>query len=340
LAVLDEVFLRLRAAGLMASPAKCDIAQEELLYLGHLVTRQGILPDPANVQAILQAKPPTDVTGVKSFIGMTHYYGDFVEGYAEIAAPLYELFRKSAVFDWNAERQQAFEMLKDRLASPPVLRRPDTSLPYLLHTDWSPVAIGAVLAQVGLDGQEHPIAYGSRILHGAELNYSATQGECLAVVHFLEHWRPYLYGAKFVLEVDHWALKWLMTTAHNGKLARWAMKLQEFNFEIRHRPGSQHGNADAMSRPPITPAEPAPFLAVYQKRSRFDFDSQPRVEYADSESLPSGTDGSVTDASGRMGFSGYGAELIGCAGEKAQPVVPGVRLDPPWAERGAKFMLC
>ena len=99
LAVLDEVFLRLRAAGLMASPAKCDIAQEELLYLGHLVTRQGILPDPANVQAILQAKPPTDVTGVKSFIGMTHYYGDFVEGYAEIAAPLYELFRKSAVLD-------------------------------------------------------------------------------------------------------------------------------------------------------------------------------------------------------------------------------------------------
>lgn len=146
-----------------------------------------------------------------------------------------------------------------------MLRRPDLSLPYLLHTDWSPVAIGAVLAQIGTDGQEHPVAYGSRLLKGAERNYAATEGECLAVVHFVEHWRPYLHGAEFVIKVDHWALKWLMKSAHGGKFARWALKLAEYQFTIRHRPGKLHGNADAMSRLPIVPTSTA-FVATLQKR--------------------------------------------------------------------------
>ena len=111
-----------------------------------------------------------------------------------------------------------------------------------------------MLAQIDHDGREHPIAYGSRLLRGGELKYAPTQGECFSVVHWLQHFRHYLYGVRFILEVDHWALKWLMTTAQSGMLARWAMRLQEFDMEIKHRPGHKHVNADAMSRPPVAPA--------------------------------------------------------------------------------------
>ena len=262
LAVLDEVLLRLRLAGLKASPGKCELAQEQLLYLGHLVTRQGTLPDPANIQPILDARPPTSVTAVKSFLGMTNYYANFIEGHSAIAAPIYRLLKKDVAFDWTEKCQDAFDILKACMATAPVLRRPDTSLPYLLHTDWSPVAIGAVLSQVGWDQEEHPIAYGSRLLHDAERNYAATEGECLAVVHFVEHWRPYLHGTHFIVEVDHSALRWLMTTMHVGKLARWQLKLSEYTFEIRHRPGNQHGNADAMSRDPVAPSHDVPMAVL------------------------------------------------------------------------------
>ena len=287
LATLDEVFLRLRAAGLKASPGKCDIAQDRLLYLGHIITREGILPDPANVEAIQQAERPRTVTAFKSFVGMTTYYADFVQGHATQAKPLYDLFKKNVEFTWTQECETAFQGLKQFLISPPVLRRPDTSLPYLLHTDWSLLAIGAVLSQVDLNGEEHPIAFGSRILHGAERNYSATEGECLAVVHFIEHWRAILHGAQFQVVTDHVALKWLMTTAHAGRLARWALKLQGHNFSIGHRSGTKHASADDMSRPPLAAIEDTPHrvmtLATMQKRCRpaeFDQDSPVRVEYA------------------------------------------------------------
>ena len=190
-------------------------------------------------------------------------------------------------FTWTQECETAFQGLKQYLISPPVLRRPDTSLPYLLHTDWSLLAIDAVLSQVDLNGEEHPIAFGSRILHGAEGNYSATEGECLAVVHFIEHWRAILHGAQFQVVTDHVVLKWLMTTAHAGRLARWALKLQGHNFSIGHRSGTKHANADDMSRPPLAAIEDTPHrvmtLATMQKRSRpaeFDQDSPVRVEYA------------------------------------------------------------
>ena len=261
MATLDEVFRRLRAANLKASPAKCAIGQTEIQYLGHLVTRAGILPDSSNVQAVQDAQAPRTVRDVRSFLGMANYYSQFVEGFSEIAKPLYKLTKKDEAFEWTEACQDAFETLKEALVSAPVLRRPDLSRPYVLQTDWSPIAIGAVLAQIDEDGQEHPIAYGSRILRGPELKYAAVEGECFAVVHFVEHFRPYLYGSDFTVFMDHWALMWLMTTTHkNARLARWALKLQEYDFKVQHRKGSQNANADAMSRPPI--AQPAGTIQV------------------------------------------------------------------------------
>lgn len=144
LATLDNVFRRLRAANLKASSAKCAIAQTEIGYLGHLVTREGILPDQGNVQAVQDSRTPRPVREVRSFLGMANYYSQFVEGFAEIAKPLYKLAKKDEVFDWSYECQAAFDSLKEALVTAPVLRRPDGSKPYVLHTDWSPIAIGAV----------------------------------------------------------------------------------------------------------------------------------------------------------------------------------------------------
>ncbi len=248
--LLDEIFTRLRAAGLKASQGKCEFAQTSMQYLGHVVTREGVLPVGNNIKAILDCPEPKTLTQVRSFVGMVQYYGDYVGWLADLAAPLFALYKKDVLFHWGPEQQEAFEAMKQALTTPPVLRRPDTSRPYIVQTDWSPIAIGAVLAQEDAAGEEHLIA--SRMLRGPELKYSASEGECFAVVHFIEHFRPYLYGTPFLLEMDHWALRWLMTgTQHNGRLARWALKLQEYGFKRSHQRGTQNSNADAMSRPPI-----------------------------------------------------------------------------------------
>ena len=262
LATLGNVLRRLRAAGLQASPGKCEFGRATLQYLGHIVTREGILPDNDNVKAIMQCPAPRNLTELRSFTGMVQYYNKYIPHMAQLYVPLYRLYKKNAPFYWTHECQQAFEEVKAALISPPVLRRADPALPYILQTDWSPTAIGAILAQEDADGEEHPIAYASKSLKDLERKYSATEGECFAVVSFVEHFRPYLWGVPFTLEVDHWCLQWLMTASqNNSRLARWALKLQEYDFKIRHRRGTRHSNADALSRPPI--ACPAEDLCVF-----------------------------------------------------------------------------
>lgn len=281
--VLDNVFRRLRTANLKVSTAKCAFGQTEMQYLGHLVTREGILPDAGNIQAVQNAAVPRSVRDVRSFLGMANYYSQFVSEFAAIAKPLYMLTKKDVPFAWTGECEDAFLTLKEALVSAPVLRRPDSSLPYVLQTDWSPIAIGAVLTQIGLDQEEHPEAFGSRLLRGLELKYAAVEGECFAVVHFTEHFRPYLHGAKFAVHMDHWALQWLVTTEHrDGRLARWALKLQEYNFEVVHRKGSQNANADAMSRPPIAgPGEEDKQIVLYTLGRTYSGDSAERITYAE-----------------------------------------------------------
>jgi len=235
--------------------------------LGHIITREGILPNTDNIKAIMTCPAPKSITELRSFNGMVQYYGDYIPHLAEIATPLYKLYKKAVEFTWSPACQQAFDTIKAKLTSPPVLRRPDPTLPYILQTDWSPTAIGAGLAQEDRHGEEHPLAFASKILKGPEVEHSATAGECFAEVRFVEHLRPYLCGVPFTLGMDHWSLKWLMTSMQqNGRLARWALKLQEYDFTIRHRKGCLNGNADAHSRPPIACADsqPVAMLAVVE----------------------------------------------------------------------------
>ena len=256
-AVLD----RLQAYGLHARISKSEFAAPSLLYLGYVVTRDGLKPNPAKVEAIKLLPPPANVPELRRFLGMTGYYRRFVAGYASIAEPLVALSRGNTPWSWTPACASAFETLRSHLCSAPVLAYPDWSRPFLLQTDASDVALGAVLAQVNDDGVEQPVAYASRTLSAPERNYSATDRECLAVVWAVGLHRPYLHGSPFTIVTDHSALTWLQRLKDpTGRLARWLLTLQEYDFQIVHKPGRQHTNADYLSRivaPVSTDPEPA-----------------------------------------------------------------------------------
>ena len=248
---LQEVFARLRDHNLHAHPEKSVIGTHELLYLGHIINAEGNQPDPNKIAAVAKIQPPTDTTNLRAFLGLIGYYRRFIPHFAARAAPLHQLLRKDQHYYWNEQCQTAFEDLRQALMEPPVLRRPAPGGQYILQTDWSSTAIAAVLCQK-LDDKEHPVAYASKALTSAERNYAATEGECLAVVWACKYFRQYLWGQHFTLQTDHAALKWLMETRDvTAKLARWALKLQEYDFEIQYRPGKANANADGLSRLPM-----------------------------------------------------------------------------------------
>jgi len=162
------------------------------------------------------------------------------------------LLKKETKFVWTSAHQEAFESSKKALIEYPVLTQPDLSKEFILITDASGYAIGSVLAQM-VDGKEHPVAYYSRTLKGAERQYGITEKECLSVVASIKHFRVYLHGAKFKVITDHSALSWLINIKDpTGRLARWAIYLQPYQYEIIYRKGSHHSNADALSRPVLT----------------------------------------------------------------------------------------
>jgi hypothetical protein len=172
---------------------------------------------------------------------------------AAISAPLTRLTKKGVVFNWTTDCQAAFEAIKAMLVDAPLLRYPDFSKKFTLYTDWQPGAAAAILGQELEDG-DHVIAYASKTLQGAELNYSPTDGELLAIVWAVKLFRPYLYGVQFTIVTDHKALKWLLTSRNlSGKLARYAIELQEYDFDIQHRSGTLHGNVDCLSRLRLMP---------------------------------------------------------------------------------------
>ena len=248
--ILDEVFRRVRAAGLKIKRDKCQFAQESVKFLGHIVSVRGTEPDSSKVEAVRDFATPTSLTDVRAFLGLASYYRRFIKNFADIAAPLHDLTKGGQEFSWTPAADQAFNDLKNRLCSAPILSLPDFSLPFTIHTDASDFGLGAVLSQRRGEN-EKVIAYASRTLTPAERNYSTTEKECLAIVWTVNYWRPYLLGKAFDIVTDHQSLTWLQGLKEpKGRLARWILALQEYEFEIKHRPGRQHSNADTLSRFP------------------------------------------------------------------------------------------
>ena len=260
---LDRVFRCLQKAGLTLKRSKCQFGLSYVYYLGYLIGEGGIRPDPKKVEAVLAYKHPETRSEVSAFLGLTGYYRKFVPAYATIAAPLTELLKKGKpeCIAWSAACDEAFVTLKECLTKTPILRVPDPKQRFIVQTDASDVGIGAVLSQQDVDGEEHPIAYASRKLQLRETKYSAVEKECLAIVWALKYFKYYLYGQAFTIYTDHKPLTWLNTMKNsNQRLTRWILTLQEYRYEIYHRPGAQNKNADGLSRGPPSTCEQDPLL--------------------------------------------------------------------------------
>ena len=218
-------------------------------FLGFKITENGRQPSDMKVKAMLDFPKPIQTTDVQRFIGLTNYYRELIEGYARIAAPLVELSSSKKEFRWAEEHDEAFQELKKKLSSPPVVRIADYSKQFIVRSDACDTGMGAVLLQE-IDGKRHVIAYFSKQFDPTQRRYPIIEKEATAIMAALNKWRHYLYGGQFKIETDHRPLAWLRTkTDVDGKLGRMALRLQEFErFNIDYIPGKENADADAMSR--------------------------------------------------------------------------------------------
>lgn len=236
----------LREHKLYAKFEKCDFWLEQVKFLGHVVSKEGISVDPEKVEAVLQWKQPTTPTEVRSFLGMAGYYRRFIEGFSRIATPLTRLTRKDVKFIWDDICERAFQTLKQKLTSAPVLIIPKNGVGFTIYSDASHQGLGCVLMQ-----NEKVVAYASRQLKPHELNYPTHDLELAAVVFALKIWRHYLYGEKFDLFSDHKSLKYIFSQKDlNMRQRRWMELLKDYDFSLQYHPGKANVVADALSRKP------------------------------------------------------------------------------------------
>jgi hypothetical protein len=246
-----KVLKKLREARLLLKPEKCEFHKDELPFLGYIIGRNGIRMDPAKVEAVVNWPAPTTVREVQSFLGFANFYRRFIEAYSRVAKPLTELTKQEKGFQWLAEEKKAFLGLKERFTTAPILVTFDPERRIILETDASDFAIGACLGQLDEQGKLRPVAYYSRKLSPAELNYDVHDKELLAIVVACEQWRVYLEGPKYPVQVwtDHKNLTSFTTTKIlNRRQVRWSEALSTFNLVITYRKGTENARADALSR--------------------------------------------------------------------------------------------
>jgi hypothetical protein len=249
LAILEQVLQRMRNRGAKLNPRKCEIGQSQVTYLGHLIDNQGMRLSPERIKAISDYPTPTNLKQLRRFLGMASWCRNFVEGFANIAAPLTSLQKLNTAWQWTTVEQAAFDTLKNKLQDSSVVTIFDPLKPITVQTDASKDGLGAVLLQPDERGKWQPIEYASRKTTDSESNYASTELECLALVWAVDRWADYLQGQEFLVRTDNAALKWLMGKANlKGRLARWVMCLQTFQFTIEHCSGKDNQLADALSR--------------------------------------------------------------------------------------------
>jgi len=242
---------RLQQNGLAVSPEKCVWKAHEVEFLGYTIGRRGISMSRDKVEAVLSWERPSSLKEVQSFLGFANFYRRFIQDYSRVARPLAELTKKDNPWNWTSEAEKAFEGLKKRFTTAPILSHFDPTRPVIIETDASDFAIGAILSQRDEEKRLHPIAFHSRKFTPAEINYEIHDKELLAIVDAFKHWRRYCEGAEQQVQVysDHQNLEYFTTTkVLNRRQARWAQELAGIDFRIYYRPGTQNGKPDALSR--------------------------------------------------------------------------------------------
>ena len=253
---LARVMDRLRDVNLKLKLTKCHFVRQSVEFLGHVLTPQGLQPNPRQVAAVKGFPVPQNISELRQFLGLASYYRRFIAQFAKVASPLHQLTRKEVRWNWTKECHDAFDLLKGKLLSSPVLAYPDFNHDFVLETDASVRGLGAILSQYKSDDKLHPIAYASRVLSNAEKHYSITELETLAVVWAIQHFHAYLYGHNVTIFTDHSAVRAILDKPEsNGKHARWWLKVFGSginNLKVVHRPGRENLGADALSRNPVT----------------------------------------------------------------------------------------
>lgn len=248
--VLKRVLKILRDNDLYLKPEKCEFEQTECEYLGVIISENSVKMDPIKVKGITEWPTPTRVKDVQSFLGFCNFYRRFIEGFAKISKPLTSLTKKETPWNWGPEQQDAFEALKERFTTAPILVMADTTKPFRIECDASDFAVGSILSQKEDDEIWHPVAYISKSLTDTQRNYDIHDKELLAIIHSLETWRHYLEGCTHRIEIwtDHKNLEYFQKSQKlSRRQARWAQFLTRFDFILEHKPGTTN-KADGLSR--------------------------------------------------------------------------------------------
>ena len=255
---LRGVLKCLKEAGVKLSPSKCSFMKTETVYLGHVINKNGLRTDPKKIEKILTWPEPKTAKELHTFICLCGYYRKFIQDFALIVRPLEVLLRNSTnkTFTWTSNHSEVMTKLKKCLSEAPILMFPRRNGKFILDTDASHEAVGAVLSQIQ-DGEEKVIAYASHALSKHEIQYCVTRKELLAVYKYVKHFSHYLMGQKFLIRTDHRALTWMLNwkKPNSSQYCSWIAELELYDFDIEYRKGELHINADAMSRYPFTPCQ-------------------------------------------------------------------------------------
>jgi hypothetical protein len=219
------------------------------VLLGHIVCKKGLLLDPSKIAIIVDLPPPTSVRQLHTALGHTGYYRKFIKGYAQITTPMENILKKDSKFQWTEECQHSFNTLKKKMVTAPILVFRDWSKEFNFHVDASSIALGAVLVDPGARDIDHLIAFARKNLSTSEMNYITTEREGLAMVYALQNFRHYLLEGHFRMFTDHYALKYLVKKpVLGGRICRWLLLFQEYDFEIMVKPGRMNRGPDHLYR--------------------------------------------------------------------------------------------
>jgi len=250
--IIRTVLTAIKNAGLRVNPEKCQFLRDEIKFLGHVISQEGVKTDPTKIEAIKDFGKPKCVKKMRSFLGICNYYRKFIKDYSKKARSLEQLCSgpSNKKIEWTSGLEEVFNGMKEALMMSPILCFPDINKEFILDTDASFDTIGAVLSQKDNNGRERVIAYGSHAMTSHEKGYCTTRKELLAIYYFCIHFKHYLYGRRFILRTDHKAITFMLNTKKpiTSQFQTWINYLSSLDMKLEYRKGTLHTNADMLSR--------------------------------------------------------------------------------------------